>query len=190
MINERPAGQVLLTTLGENWWMVGARGALAILFGVLLLLRPAMTLDRVVVLFGVYAILDGAWAIASALWVTRTPFAGWPILFEGAVSLVVGILALTWPFVPRYLVGEIAAWGLLTGALELIAAARLPREGASRWLLATGGGFSLFLALLLLVLPHATRPYIVCALGTYALAFGALLGGTALSLRGSLRADT
>jgi uncharacterized membrane protein HdeD (DUF308 family) len=190
MISERPAGHVLLTTLGENWWMVGARGALAILFGVLLLLRPAMTLDRVVVLFGVYATLDGAWAIASALWVTRTPFAGWPILFEGAVSLVVGILALAWPFVPRYLVGEIAAWGLLTGVLQLIAAARLPREGAGRWLLATGGGFSLFLALLLLALPHASRPYIVCALGIYALAFGILLGATALSLREALRAGT
>jgi hypothetical protein len=46
MIGERLAGHILLTTLGKNWCMVGARGALAILFGVLLVLRPAMTLGR------------------------------------------------------------------------------------------------------------------------------------------------
>jgi uncharacterized membrane protein HdeD (DUF308 family) len=90
MISDRPEGLVLLTTLGKNWWMVGARGALAILFGILLLLCPTASLDRVVVLFGVYAALDGAWAIASALWVTRRSLAGWPVLLEGAVSLVVG----------------------------------------------------------------------------------------------------
>ncbi len=92
--------------------MVGARGALAVLFGILLLLRPDISLDRVVVLFGVYAALDGAWAIASALWVTRRSLPGWPVLLEGAVSLVVGVLALAWPLVPRQLVGAIAVWGL------------------------------------------------------------------------------
>lgn len=188
MISDRPEGHVLLTTLGKNWWMVGARGALAILFGILLLLRPTTSLDRVVVLFGVYAALDGAWAIASALWVTRRSLAGWPVLLEGAVSLVVGMLALVWPLVPRQLAGAIAVWGLLTGVLEIVAAALLPREGAGYWLLATGGVFSLFLALLIMTLPHASQPYVVCALGIYALAFGALLVGAAASLRKALRA--
>jgi uncharacterized membrane protein HdeD (DUF308 family) len=188
MISDRPERRVLLTTLGRNWWMVGARAALAVLFGVLLLLRPTIPLDRVVALFGVYAALDGAWAIASALWVTRKPFAGWPVLLEGAVSLVVGVLALVWPVVPRQLVAAIAIWGLLTGVLEIVAAALLPRQGAGYWLLATGGVFSLFLALLIIMLPHASQPYVVCALGIYALAFGALLAAAAVSLRKTLRA--
>jgi len=188
MISDRPERHVLLTTLGRNWWMVGARGALAVLFGILLLLRPTIPLDRVVALFGVYAALDGAWAIASALWVTRKSFAGWPVLLEGAVSLVVGVLALVWPLVPRQLIGAIAIWGLLTGALEILAAARLPRGVAGYWLLATGGVFSLFLAALILMLPHASQPYIVCALGVYALVFGTALVATAASLRKALPA--
>ncbi len=188
MISDRPERHVFLTTLGKNWWMVGARGTLAVLFGMLLLLRPTIPLDRVVVLFGVYAALDGAWAIASALWVTRRSLAGWPVLLEGAVSLVVGVLALAWPLVPRQLVGAIAVWGLLTGVLEIVAAALLPREGAGYRLLATGGVFSLFLAALILLLPHASRPYIVCAVGVYALVFGAALVATAASLRKALPA--
>jgi uncharacterized membrane protein HdeD (DUF308 family) len=98
------------------------------------------------------------------------------------------VLALVWPLVPRQLVVAIAVWGLLTGALEIVAAARLPREGAGYWLLATGGVFSLFLGALILMLPHASQPYIVGALGVYALAFGAVLVATAASLRKALPA--
>lgn len=168
--------------------MVGIRGALAIVFGVLLLLRPGLSLNLLVFLFGVYAVVDGAWAIASALWVTRDPFAGWPVLFEGAVSLIVGVIALERPLVPRQLIVAIAVWGLLTGVLEIIGAARLPRQGGGYWLLATGGVSSLFLAVLMLILPHALQPYVVGALGIYALVFGTLLGATAFSFRRALPA--
>jgi uncharacterized membrane protein HdeD (DUF308 family) len=188
MISDRPDAHALLVTLGKNWWMVGLRGALAFLFGALLLLRPATSLNLLVALFGVYALLDGGWAIASALWVTRTPFAAWPVLFEGAVSVAVGGLALVWPLVPRELVLAIATWGLLTGILEITAAIRLPRRAAGYWLLATGGVFSLFLAVVILILPHAAQPPVVGALGIYALAFGVLLVSTAFSLRKALPA--
>jgi uncharacterized membrane protein HdeD (DUF308 family) len=177
------AAPVLLETLARNWWMVAARGILAVLFGLVLLLRPATPLNLLVALFGVYAALDGAWAIGSALWVTRMSFTSWPVLFEGVASLAVGALALGWPLVPGELVQAIAAWGLITGALEIIAAARLPRAGAGYWLLATGGVFSVFLAVIILILPHADEPPVVGALGVYALAFGALLAAAAVWLR-------
>jgi len=77
-------GHLLLATLARNWWMIGARGVLAVVFGLLLLLRPGTPLDRVVSLFGIYAILDGVWAMAAALWVTRTSLIAWPVLLEGA----------------------------------------------------------------------------------------------------------
>ncbi len=186
MINARPDRPALLVTLGRNWWMVGVRGALAILFGALLLVRPATSLNLLVAFFGVYALLDGGWAIASALWVTRTWFTAWPVLFEGAVSVAVGGLALAWPLVPRELVHAVATWGVLTGILEITAAVRLPRRGAGYWLLATGGVFSLFLAVIILVLPHAGRPSVASILGLYALAFGALLMAAAFSLREAL----
>jgi uncharacterized membrane protein HdeD (DUF308 family) len=187
MISDRPNSHALLATLGRNWWMVGARAALAVLLGVLLLLRPSLPLDRVVVLFGIYAVLDGGWAVVSVLWVTRASFAGWPVLLEGAVSLLIGVLALAWPLVPRQLVSAIATWGLLTGVLEILAGVSLPRQRAGSWLLATGGVFSLFLALLILVRPYAVQPSLVGALGLYALAFGVVLLAAAGSLRPTLR---
>jgi uncharacterized membrane protein HdeD (DUF308 family) len=188
MTNGRSTDHILLTTLGANWWMVGARGLLAILFGLAVLLRPGLSFNLLIATFGVYALLDGAWAVASALWISRISFAMWPVLFEGAVSLGVGWLALGWPLVPRDAVRAIAIWGLLTGVLELIAAARLPRASAGSWLLLTGGVFSLFLAALILMLPHAVEPSVARAVGVYALFFGGLLAAAAVSLRKVLRA--
>jgi uncharacterized membrane protein HdeD (DUF308 family) len=188
MNNDRSSDHTLLTTLGKNWWMVGARGLLAILFGLAILLRPGLSFNLLIATFGVYALLDGAWAVASALGVSRISFAMWPVVFEGAVSLGVGWLALGWPLVPRDAVRAIAVWGLLTGVLELVAAARLPRGSAGSWLLLTGGVFSLFLAVLILMLPHAVEPSIARAVGVYALLFGALLVAAAVSLRKVLRA--
>jgi uncharacterized membrane protein HdeD (DUF308 family) len=186
MTNGRGTDHILLTTLGKNWWMVAARGVLAILLGLVILLRPGLSFNLLIAAFGVYAVLDGAWAVASALWVSRMSFATWPVLFEGAVSLAVGWLALAWPLVPRDAVLAIAVWGLLTGVLELVAAARLPRRGAGHWLLVTGGVFSLFLAVLILVLPHAVEPSVAWAVGIYALCFGVLLAAAAVSLRRAL----
>jgi uncharacterized membrane protein HdeD (DUF308 family) len=188
MTNGGSTDHILLSTLGRNWWMVGARGLLAILFGLVVLLRPGLSLNLLIATFGVYAVLDGAWAVASALWVARMSFATWPVLLEGLVSLGVGWVALGWPLVPRDAVRAIAVWGLLTGVLELVAAARLPRKRAGYWLLATGGVFSLFLAVLILMLPHAVEPSVAWAVGFYALCFGALLVGAAVSLRKALQA--
>jgi uncharacterized membrane protein HdeD (DUF308 family) len=188
MINSQSTDHLLLTTLGKNWWMVAARGAFAILFGAMILLRPGLPLNLLVAIFGVYALLDGAWAIASALWISRMSLATWPVLFEGVVSLGVGGLALEWPLVPRDAVLAIAVWGLLTGVLELIGAGRLPRRGAGYWLLLTGGMFSLFLAVQILMLPHAVEPSVALVVGVYALCFGALLVAAAISLRRALRA--
>ena len=176
----------LLLTLARSWWMLALRGVLAALVGVVMLGRPTLSLNLVVALFGGYAVLDGAWAITSALWVTRRWLTAWPVLFEGAVSVAVGTIALTWPLVPRELVFAIATWGLLTGAMEVIVAFRIPPSGAGRWLLATGGVCSLFLAGLMLVLPHTMTPSLVSVVGAYAVVFGISLWTAARSFRGAL----
>ncbi len=183
MIRVETCVHPLLLVLRKNWWMLALRGILSVFLGALFLWRPTMSLNLVVALFGVYALLDGTWAIVSALWITRTWYTAWPILFEGVVSVAVGAIALAYPLLPRDLVFEIATWGLLTGAMELIAAFRMPPHVAGRWLLATGGVCSLFLAGLILVLPHALTPSIVSIIGAYAVVFGLSLWAAASSFR-------
>ena len=42
-------------TLIRNWWLVALRGAVAWIFGVLTVFRPAVTLSVLILLFGAYA---------------------------------------------------------------------------------------------------------------------------------------
>jgi uncharacterized membrane protein HdeD (DUF308 family) len=147
-----------LTSLIHNWWMIAIRGVLAIAFGLAVLLGPRVTLSTVTVLFGVYAILDGGWTLAAARRASERLLEAWPVVLEGAVSIGLGLLALFFPFVWRQFFYALAFWGVVTGVLELIAAIRLPREGAGHWMLGTAGASSLFLALMILRAGVRHRP--------------------------------
>jgi len=172
-----------MNTLANNWWLVVLRGGLAGLFGLSILAWPNLTLGLLVVLFGTYAILDGVCAFVSALRAASRPVEGWPVMSEGLVSLVFGILAFVWPWVPRNVVHLIASWGVLTGVLELVGAARLPRTRAGHWFLGLGGLSSLLLAGLLFAVPRANQHYVMWIIAGYTLVFGALLCLTGLRLR-------
>ena len=164
-----------LYSLGRNWWMMAVRGVLAIAFGVSVLMWPNLTLSLIVVLFGLYALADGAWAVAAGLHASAHVLDAWPVVLEGIVSVALGLVALLWPSVPRDLLYVVAAWGVLTGVLELIAAAGVPRARPARWLLLTGGASSLFLALLIVALPYAGVELVARIIAAYAQVFGVVL---------------
>jgi uncharacterized membrane protein HdeD (DUF308 family) len=170
--------------LVRNWRMVACRGALAILFGLSVMLWPDLRLDVLVTLFAAYALLDGLYTLASVLARAQGhPLEWWPVAVEGAVGVGLGVLALVWPFVPYRLIWLIAFWGIVTGILEVVVASRLPRDLESHWFLAMGGVASLFLAVLVMILPHAVAGEVARILGAYALVFGALITLAALRLR-------
>lgn len=190
MMSTRSSGAVAgwqaageLQPLVRNWWMMAGRGVLAVLFGAAIALWRIPVLDAVLVSFGTYAIADGILAIASVLRAARPRTAGRPIALEGIVSVVLGVLAFTWPIFPRRVIGLLVAWGLLTGILEIVAAMRLPRELAAHWLVGTGGASSIFLALVVLALPHAGSGRVALALGVYAIVFGVVMLFASLRFR-------
>ena len=56
----------MLETLSRNWWAVALRGVAAILFGVLALVWPGITVFALVIVFGAYALVDGAFTLVAA----------------------------------------------------------------------------------------------------------------------------
>ena len=172
-----------LEPLVKNWWMMAARGILAVLFGSVIVLWRVPVFDALIVSFGTYAIVDGILALVSALRAARPRMVEGPIAVEGVVSVVLGALAFTWPFFPRRVIGALVAWGLLTGIFEIAAAVRLPRELAAHWLIGTGGASSIFLALVVLALPRAGSDRVALGLGVYAIVFGIVILLAALRFR-------
>ena len=167
---ESPA--VAADVLAKSWWLLAVRGALALALGAALVAWSHARLERVVEVFVAYAALDGVWTVASAVRLSRRGLAAWPVGLEGLVSIALAGIAIGWPLVPRDIVGVIGTWGILTGVLEIAWAGRLAVDRAFRWLLVTAGASSLFLAGVVLALPHAYEATVVRALTAYAGAFG------------------
>jgi uncharacterized membrane protein HdeD (DUF308 family) len=172
-----------MNRLVRDWWMMAVRGVLALGLGAAVLGWPGLDLGELVVLFGCYAVVDGAWTVVAALRASGRSLDAWPVGLEGLVSLVLGGLALLWPMVSAADVRLMALWGVATGVLELAAASRLPRTSSAHWLFGTGGVSSIFLAIYLIALPHASRAPISRGLGAYALIFGLVVLAAAVAFR-------
>jgi uncharacterized membrane protein HdeD (DUF308 family) len=172
-----------LQLLARNWWIVAARGIAAVVLGCMIAIWHDPSFTTAIASFGVYAILDGLLAIASALRAAGRRSAGWPIALEGMASVVLGVIALTWPMVPPRVINTLIVWGLLTGLLEIIAALGLPRDVAAHWLVGTAGVSSIFLALALLALPQTSSERVLNGLAIYAIVFGIALVLAALRFR-------
>ena len=57
----------MLTVLAGQWPVLLLRAVIAILFGVLALVWPGLTLGALIILFGAYALVDGIAALVMAV---------------------------------------------------------------------------------------------------------------------------
>ena len=53
--------------LARNWWLIGLRGVLGVVFGVIALMMPIATILALVLLFSAYMLVDGAFALYAAI---------------------------------------------------------------------------------------------------------------------------
>jgi uncharacterized membrane protein HdeD (DUF308 family) len=170
--------------LSDNWWAVALRGLAALLFGVLTLLAPGISLAVLVLLFGAYALADGVLAIVTAIRRRGTTERWWVLLLEGIAGVAVGLFTL---FVPGLtalaLLFLIAARAIVTGVLQIVAAIRLRKVITGEWLLALGGVLSVVFGVLLVLFPGVGALAVILWIGAFSLVFGALLLALGIRLR-------
>lgn len=166
----------MFPALADRWWMIGLRGLLGVLFGLLAFAMPLPTLVALVWLFGLYAFLDGLFSLAAA-WRRRPgdpPW--WALLLSGAAGVAAGMISFVWPGITALaLVYLIAAWAFITGLFQVAAAIRLRKEIEGEWMLGLSGILSVGLGVLLAVMPGAGAIGLVWYFGAYALLFGVVL---------------
>ena len=160
----------------KNWWVLLLRGIVAVLFGILAITRPGITLAVLVLLFGIYAFVDGCFALFAAIggWSHRE--GRWLLLLEGFIGIGAGILTLCAPGITTVaLLFFIAAWALATGVFRIVAAIRLRKEITGEFWLALSGIASVVFAFLVMMNPAAGALAIAWLIGWYALFLGAML---------------
>jgi len=155
------------------WWAVALRALAAILLGIFAIVLPGPTIAAIVIVFGIYAITDGILAIIAAVRGIREKERWGPMLFQGVVGIIAGVIAIVWPGIGALaLTYLVAAWALVTGAFEIAAAIQLRKIITGEWMLFVAGLLSIVLALLIVAFPGTGALTLVWWLGAYAFAYG------------------
>ena len=175
----------MVMTLARNWWILALRGLCAIIFGILAFAWPAITLKVLVLLYGAYALVEGILSIVAA--VSKREGSGlpwWALLLEGLLGIAAGIVTFAWPGITAlFLLFLIAAWAIVAGIFEIIAAIRLRKEIEGELWLALSGIVSVIFGVLLFVRPGTGALTVVWLIGSYAVFFGILQLALAFKLK-------
>ena len=171
--------------LAKNWWSLVIRGMAAILLGVITVVRNAISIDELGLLFFVYALFDGVVGIAGAARAGEAHSRWTNLMIEGLTGMGAAVAVITLRATGAVLPLEsvIAAWALATGVLEIAAARRLRKHIAGEWLLALSSTASLALGIMTIALPRANTAGIASRVGAYGFAFGIVLIALAFRLR-------
>jgi len=171
------------TLFTKNWWVLMLRGIIALLFGILAIARPGVTVAMLVLFFGIYVLVDGVFALvaAAAGWSHRED--RWLLVLEGVIGLLAGFAALRAPVLTTFvLIFFIAAWALATGVLKIVEAIRLRKEVSGEFWLALSGVVSVVFAFLVMMQPAAGALAMAWLIGWYAIFLGAMLVMLSLKL--------
>lgn len=153
-------------------WMLALRGVLAIVFGVLAVVWPGLTLVVLALLFGAYVLVDGVFTVIAAFRRRQDVPRRVAQIVIGLLGLAAGLFALIWPHITALvLVVIVGAWAVVTGILEILAATRVP----GGWLLVVVGVASLLAGVLVLANPRAGAVAIGLVVGFYAIVAGAFM---------------
>ena len=177
-------GSRMGTLLARNWKSVALRGVIAILFGIAIVALPGVTLAILNTLFGFFILIGGFLFLVAAVRQRHTDEPWWLLLIEGILGIIAGILILSSPGITAlFVIYLIAAWAIISGIFQIVAAIQLRRQIQGEWLLIVSGIFSVIFGLLLAVLPGVGALTILWIIGAYTIAFGITQLILALRLR-------
>jgi uncharacterized membrane protein HdeD (DUF308 family) len=175
----------MIAEVAQHWWALAIRGVIAILLGIAAFVWPGLTLAFLVTLFGIFMLLDGVFSVVAAIQARHGLSHWWALLLEGIVGIVAGVLTIALPgLAVVVLIFFIAAWALITGILEIIAAIRLRDQIQGEWRLALSGALSVIFGILVAIWPQSGALAIAWLIGAYAILFGVVLLALAFHLKG------
>jgi uncharacterized membrane protein HdeD (DUF308 family) len=163
------------------WWSFVVRGFIAVLFGLVVLLWPALSLDPLVVSFGIFALLQGI--LSTVPGVSEHGGRIYFLLIEGIVGILAGVLTFLGPGIGRIFWPEVATmtllffiafWALLSGTAEAIGSFRLPGAIKGKWLITLSGFVCLLLGLVLLFRSGLGAVGNASVIGLFTILFGLL----------------
>ena len=155
-------------TIGKGAWIITLKGILAVIFGLVALFYPGMTVEVLTQVFGFMLLISGVIFIVVAIAYIKYKKNWRQWFLEGIIDLIIGliIVALAPVGVFIYL---IAIWALIMGIWKIYLAFRYQSQ---REILLFGGTISLIFGILVLINPFAGAGAVMMVIGIWSIIFG------------------
>ena len=162
--------------LARSSRFLGLSGLAGIAFGLIALIWPGASLVALIALFGAFALVYGAMFLAAGLNLVAHKRTDWvPYVVGGLAGIAIGAVTFFRPGVTALvLIYFIAAWAIVTGLFEIVAAVDMHGEIQGDWLLGLSGLVSIVFGALVAIRPGDGALAILWLIGIYA-----IIGGVA-----------
>jgi uncharacterized membrane protein HdeD (DUF308 family) len=163
--------------LFKNWWLMTLKGALAIGFGlVVLILQFPFVKRSLTISFGILVIASGILILTGAFLHKKSSprWAWW--LGEGIVDLAIGAFFVIKPqWAGAFFLFFLALWAFTTGIIQVATSLRLKIYMSNWWVLILTGLFSILFGILIFINPFVASIQIMTIIGVFTIIFGIIL---------------
>ena len=178
----------VLSILLRSWWVLVLRGLFAIMFGLIAIVWPDITVFVIVTIFGAFLMLDGLIEIWVGFLGRGRDDDWWTDALLGILAVFAGVAVIAWPDITAVgLMIFIGAMMAVYGATMIYQAIKLRADITNEWLLIANGALSLVLGLVFIIFPGAGAVSLIWLVAIYIILFGILLIMMGWKMRGVVR---
>lgn len=149
-------------------------GVVAIAFGIIVFVWPRLSLVALIALFGAFSLVYGAFLLGTGLNLVAHRSTEWvPYILGGVAGVAIGAVTFFWPGITALaLVYLIAAFAIITGIFEFMAAIDLHGQVAGDIWLGISGVLSVIFGVVIAIWPASGVLAVLWLIGLYAVLTG------------------
>jgi uncharacterized membrane protein HdeD (DUF308 family) len=159
------------TQVTKMRWVLGLHGLASVVFGVLVLAWPDISVYALTIVFGAYTLATGIIELGTSF-STHGSERGWLIL-RGLLGITVGVLVFAWPQISALaLLYVIGVYAVALGILFVGASFELPLEGGARASTVLTGLVAITFGIVIFAKPGAGALAVLALIAAFALVTG------------------
>ena len=162
----------MIRAMAEKWWTFVVRGLLAILFGILAMSYPGLTLILLMLFVGAFWVIEGLLGLFGVMGGEGNKL--WGLLYA-FVTIIAGVYVMTRPAISAIALAlVIGIWAIIKGFSEIGIAVRLRKEIQGEFYMILMGLIAVLFGLFLVFRPGAGALAIVTVIAIFAIVQGVL----------------
>jgi uncharacterized membrane protein HdeD (DUF308 family) len=166
------AAKISRTQVTKMRWVLGLHGLASVVFGVMILAWPGISVYALTIVFGAYTLATGIVEFGTAFTAQGREERGWLIL-RGLLGITVGVLVFAWPGISALaLLYVIGAYAVGLGILCVGASFRLPLDGRDKASMVLTGAVAIVFGIVIFAKPGAGALAVLGLIAAFALVTG------------------